>query len=119
MKIKLDENLPAMLAPVLSRFGHDTETIPDEGYAVKDDDQVWQLAQQAQRFLITQDLDFSDIRKFVPGTHEGIMLIRLRNPGRAALIHRIESIFKTEKVELWKGCFVVATEHKIRVRYPD
>ena len=28
--------------------------------------------------LITQDLDFSDIRKFQPGTHYGIVVVRLQ-----------------------------------------
>jgi predicted nuclease of predicted toxin-antitoxin system len=119
MKIKLDENLPARLADILNRLGHNTDTIPNEGYASSDDNQVWKLAQQTQRFLIAQDLDFSDIRKFIPGTHHGILLIRLRNPGREALLQRIEFIFKTENVELWKGCFVVVTEHKIRIKYPE
>ncbi len=119
MKIKLDENLPARLADILARLGHDTDTIPGEGYAGSDDDQVWKLAQQTQRFLITQDLDFSDIRKFIPGTHQGILLIRFRDPGRIALFERVKSIFKTEDVEQWKGCFVVVTEHKIRIRYPE
>ena len=119
MKIKLDENLPAFLADILTQLGNDAETIPDEGYAGSNDDQVWKIAQQTQRFLITQDLDFSDIRKFIPGTHHGILLVRLRDPGRMALLQRIESIFKTENIEQWKGCFVVVTEHKIRIRYPE
>ena len=67
------------------------------------------------RFLITQDLDFSDSRKFAPGSHHGILLIRLRSPNRRALIERIEEMFRKENVSEWVGCFVVATERKIRV----
>ena len=119
MKIKLDENMPVGLAEILSQLGHDADTVYDEGYAGNKDDKIWELAQESKRFLITQDMDFSDKRKFIPGTHEGILLIRLRNPGRTALIQRIESTFKTENVDQWKGCFVVVTENKIRVRYPD
>jgi len=33
MKIKLDENLPAALAQALRGFGHDTDTVPEEGLA--------------------------------------------------------------------------------------
>lgn len=75
MKIKLDENLPAGLASILAQLGQETDTVPDEGLAGSDDPQVWEAAQRARRFLITQDLDFSDVRKFVPGTHRGILLI--------------------------------------------
>ena len=72
------------------------------------------------RVLITQDLDFSDARKFVPGTHHGIVLIRLRSPSRRNLIARAPSplTFDQEEVSGWAGCFVNATERKVRVRRP-
>ncbi|MBC8185890.1 DUF5615 family PIN-like protein [candidate division KSB1 bacterium] len=78
MKIKLDENLPVSIAHNLSQLGHDADTVHSEGYAGSKDDIVREIAQKNQRFLITQDWDFSDIRKFVPGTHFGILLVRLR-----------------------------------------
>jgi hypothetical protein len=34
-------------------------------------------AQRAGRFLVTQDLDFSDVRRFEPGSHHGLLLVRL------------------------------------------
>lgn len=116
MKVKLDENLPLRLAARLERLGHDVDTVPAEGIAGRDDDVVWQTAQQAGRFLITQDLDFSDLRRYAPGTHHGLMLVRLRNPSAAELLWRIEAVFATEPVEQWRRCFVVVTEHKVRVR---
>ncbi len=118
MKIKLDENLPAGLARILTRLGHQADSVPDENLAGSDDPRVWEAAQDTGSFLITQDLDFSDIRRFVPGMHHGILLIRLREPGRQALTSRIQHLFETENVEAWRSCFVVVTENKIRVRRP-
>lgn len=118
MRIKLDGNIPVVLASTLSRLGHDVDTVIDEGLAAEDDDTVWRGAQQATRLLVTQDLDFSDVRKFQPGTHFGILLVRLRDPSRSALIERVQGLFATESVEQWAGSFVVATEHKLRVRRP-
>jgi predicted nuclease of predicted toxin-antitoxin system len=116
MKIKLDENLPSRLVNILTGMGHDVDTVPKEKLSGKDDEQIWKAAQKAERFLITQDLDFSDVRQFVPGTHQGLMLVRLRNPGRKALFKRIQSIFQTEDVLSWKSCIIVVTEIKIRLR---
>ena len=116
MKIKLDENLPVRLVTALDALGHDTDTVASERLIGHDDADIWQAAQQAGRFLITQDLDFSDIRRFRPGTQCGILLVRLRQAGRLALLSRIEALFQTEDVESWKSCFVVVTETKIRVR---
>jgi len=118
MNIKLDENLPEALVPILAELGHDTDTVPQESLTGQDDEIVWDAAQQARRFLITQDLDFSDSHKFVPGTHQGILLLRLRDPGRLALLHIVEMLFRTEPAEIWQGCLVVATERKLRVVRP-
>ncbi len=118
MKIKLDENLPYSLARRLSELGHNADTVMDEGLSGATDPDVWAETQQEARFFITQDLDFSDIRQFKPGTHHGILLIRLNNPTRQALTERILHLYQTEDVEMWQGCFVIVTDSKLRVRRP-
>jgi len=119
VKIKLDENLPDRLVPVLSALGHDVDTVRREQLKGRADADVWSAAQTAQRFLITQDLDFSDMRRYAPGTHAGLRLVRLTRPGRNALFERVSTVFQTEKIEDWTGCLVVATEQKIRIRRPE
>ena len=118
MKVKLDENLPAGLAKILTSLGHDADTAPAEGLAGREDAEVWEAAQVAGRFLITQDLDFSDVRRYAPGTHHGLLLVRLREPGRQALTRRVAALFRLEQVERWQRCFVVATDVKLRIRAP-
>jgi len=118
VKIKLDENLPVRLVQLLAALGHDTETVPQEGLTGKPDSAIWTAAQAEERFLITQDLDFSDIRRFTPGAHHGLLLVRLRAPGREALVRRVHAIFQTELVDTWKRAFVVVTDHKLRIRRP-
>jgi predicted nuclease of predicted toxin-antitoxin system len=86
MKVKLDENIPFRLADELSRLGHDVDTVASEGMKGKPDADVWKAAQREGRYLITQDLDFSDVRHFKPGTHAGLLLVRLREPGASALL---------------------------------
>jgi Domain of unknown function (DUF5615) len=71
MKIKLHENLPHRLAPALEKIGHDVHTLLHESLVGHRDEKIWAAAQQGSRFLITQDLDFSDARKFSPGSHGG------------------------------------------------
>ncbi len=118
MRIKIDENLPAILVDVLAEFGHDAETSPSEGLAGKSDEDIWAAAVAAGRFLITQDMDFSDMRRYTPGTHPGILLVRLRDPSRAVFVERLSQILRTEDIADWEGCIVVTTEHKVRVRRP-
>jgi predicted nuclease of predicted toxin-antitoxin system len=115
MKIKLDENLPLRLATLLKDIGHDVHAVQDELLVGRADSEIWEAAQREARFLITQDLDFSDARKFVPGSHHGILLVRLHSPNRRNLLERIVELFEEEDVGDWAGCFVVATERKIRI----
>jgi predicted nuclease of predicted toxin-antitoxin system len=118
MKAKLDENLPLQIASRLRMLGHDVHTTQDEGLSGSSDLDLWSAAQREGPTLITQDLDFSDRRRFVPGTHHGIVLIRLRSPSRLKLVERVGEIFQYEVVSTWAGCFVVVTDQKVRVRRP-
>ena|SRR5258708_1919154 len=119
MRIKLDENLPVHLATILTNLRHDVHTIAEENLSGKSDREVWEAAQQETRFLITQDLDFSDVRRFAPGTHCGILLVRLHSPDRQSPIMRVAEVFQQEDVSCWEGCFLVATERKLRVMRPS
>jgi len=118
LTIKLDENLPERLVDVLTGLGHDVDTVRSEGLIGINDFVVWDAAQSAKRFLVTQDLDFADMRRYEPGAHAGLLLVRLAKPGRDSLFERVSTLFSTEPVEEWCGCLVVATDRKIRIRRP-
>lgn len=118
MKIKLDENLPVSLSTVLHNLAHDVHTVTQEHLSSRSDRDIWEAAQSERRFLITQDLDFSDLRRFAPGTHCGLLLVRLRSPDRQTLLHRVPQMFPHEDVNGWARCFVVATDRKIQVIRP-
>lgn len=119
MKLKLDENLPISLTNLLKSLGHDVHTTGEEGLAGASDRQIWESAPKESRFFITQDMDFSDLRKFFPDTHCGILLIRLHTPSRKRIAARINEIFVSEDVPTWVRCFVVVTDSKVRVVRPQ
>lgn len=102
----------------VAHFGHDVDTVPNERRSGRDDHVVWDAAQADGRFLITQDLDFSDTRRYSPGTRCGLLLVRLGQPGREALFERLSTLLQTEDVEGCRGCIVTATQRKVRVKRP-
>jgi predicted nuclease of predicted toxin-antitoxin system len=118
MRIKLDENLPYELVHVLTGAGHDVHTIPDESLVGQNDLTVFAATCREGRVLITQDLDFSDVRKFKPGTHPGIILVRLRQPSRRRIVDRFRQIVSGESIDRWSKCFVVISDKKLRIRRP-
>jgi predicted nuclease of predicted toxin-antitoxin system len=107
MKIKLDENLPADIVELIASYHHDVDTVEGESLVGLPDEAVFRAAIDEGRILFTQDLDFSDIRKFQPGTHPGLVLIRMRDPSRRRIIERLRQILKSESIDAWAGCFVV------------
>jgi predicted nuclease of predicted toxin-antitoxin system len=108
----------ARLSRALASRGHDADTIFAEGLRGCDDLNVWSAIQAAARLLVTRDLRFSDVRSFPPGTHHGVLLVRLRDPGRESLYECVLQVSSTSDVETWKGCLVVLTERKLRIRKP-
>ena len=94
------------------------DTVHAERLDGQTDCAVWSAAQAARRFFVTQDLDFLDIRRYTPGTHAGLLLVRLTRPGRETLLQRVVAVFQTENIEEWTGCLVVVTDRKVRVRRP-
>jgi hypothetical protein len=63
-------------------------------------------------------LDFSDIRKFAPGTHPGILLLRPSSRGRQAVLALLTKVVNQYLLEDLRGCFVVVDERQTRIRRP-
>lgn len=118
MRIKLDENLPARLTTLFGELAHDTDTVVQEGLRGVNDERLWPAVQKAGRFLITKDLGFADERRYPPGTHAGVMVLRLSDDRSSAVAERLASVFGMESVEDWISCLVIVTDHKVRVRRP-
>lgn len=119
MKLKLDENLPGSAALRLAALDFDVDTVLDESLGGQSDDNVWVAAQREQRFLVTQDLDFSDARRFVPGTHAGLPIVRLPDSEQWRVADHLVAWFSAPEARDWAGCLVVATPHKVRVSRPN
>ena len=118
MKIKLDENLGRPHAALLKRHGYETDRLSDEGLSGIEDAELWRHVRQEKRFLITLDLDFSDIRRHAPGTHPGILLLRARAKGRRAVLRILARVLAERDLESLEGCLSVADEIRTRVRRP-
>jgi predicted nuclease of predicted toxin-antitoxin system len=118
VKIKLDENIPHGVRDRFAGQELDIETVIDEGLGGRPDTEVWAAAQAEGRFLVTQDLDFSDRRKFAPGTHHGLLIVRLPDGEQWRIGDYVTAWLSSPDLATWAGCFVVATPTKVRVLRP-
>jgi len=112
VKLKLDENIPQSAAMTL---GYDVDTVLDEQRGGRSDEDVWAAAQAEDRFLVTHDLDFSDTRKFEPGKHAGVLIVRLPDSEQWRVGDHLVAWFSDPDALTWQRCMVIATLRKVRV----
>ena len=118
MRVKLDENLGHSHAELVCAAGHVAMRVTEQGLSGAKDPAVWQHVCDTGRFFITLDLDFSDVRRFVPGTHPGILLIRARGKGRGAVARVLRRVLAEHGLKPLVGCLAVADESRTRIRRP-
>ena len=78
MKVKLDENLDARLAPLFTEAGHEVSTVLQENLSGCTDEEVFRAAVDEERLLVTLDLDFANPFRFPPENTSGVLIIRVR-----------------------------------------
>lgn len=116
MDFKLDENLPEALKVALHKSGHDAHTCIDEGIAGSIDPVVASHAADEDRILITLDLDFADIRNYPPGTHPGIIVLRLVRQDAASCIRAVESCLTQLVPDDIQNNLIISEDTRIRIR---
>jgi len=116
MLVKLDENLGLAHAKLIKDFGHNVERVTDESLSGAADELVWSKVCAEWRFFITLDLDFSDVRKFPPGSHPGILLLRPHNTSRTAVLTVLSRVLSEQGFESLAGSLSVADEYRTRIR---
>src|SRR3972149_9907169 len=86
MKFKLDENFGSRTQGLFRASGHNVQTVRDQTLQGCEDRNLYEVCRAEQRCLVTLDLDFADITRFLPSETSGIVVIRVpRNPSLALL----------------------------------
>ena len=119
MKIKLDENFHLALVEVFSRGNHDVETVAAEGLLGASDAMVCRAATLEERLIITLDRGFGDIRMYAPGSHAGILVLRLEDHSLPATKAAIERLLDDGLLGDLAGCVAVYRDGGLRVRRPS
>ncbi|MCP4164576.1 MAG: hypothetical protein GY759_01635 [Chloroflexi bacterium] len=116
MRIKVDEDLPAVVAELLQAQGYDSVTVIDQGMGGWKDPALWQVVQKEERFLVTADKGFGDVRYYPPGKHAGVLLLRPDEHGIRPLIELMQKVLTHYRIEALQGLLTVATPRSIRIR---
>ena len=115
-RFKVDENLPADIADFLSERGHDAVTVADQGWEGLADSELWPRIQEEGRWLVTADKEFADLRRYPPGTHAGVVLLRLVRETRRDYLKIAEMAVDQVELDDAAGAVIVVNDRGVRVR---
>ena len=116
-RIVVDENMPRTTAPVLRAAGHEAVDVRDEGLRGADDAEIFSFAQASDSILLTADRDFSSVQAFRPGTHAGIVIVRIPNQLSNDVVNReVLRTFREVSVDTLKGSMTIVEVGRTRVR---
>lgn len=116
MRIKIDEDLPRALAAELRAAGHDARTVPEQDMSGWKDQELWSVVQAEERFFITGDKGFADIRANPPGEHAGVLLLRPDQDGIRPLVELLESVLSSTPLDSLREAVAVASPRGVRIR---
>jgi predicted nuclease of predicted toxin-antitoxin system len=80
------------------------------------DHALWLAVQAEQRFLVTADKGFGDIRFYPPGTHAGILLLRPDQAGIRPILDLLERTLAVYDLEALAGTVAVVSPRGVRIR---
>lgn len=118
MRFKLDENLPRSAAEPLRDFGHDVDSVVDEGIAGTDDRTVLKAATAGGRVVVTLDRGFGDVRRYPPGSHAGIVIVRVDDQSPRSVTEAIADLVAGVELENLLRCVSVWRDGQLRRRPP-
>lgn len=116
MRIKIDEDIPPVAARWLEERGYESNTVIDQGMGGWKDPDLWEVVQAEERFLITADKGFADIRVHPPGTHAGILLLRPDEDGIRPILELLQLVLNQTQLARLEGTVSVATPRGMRIR---
>ncbi len=116
MKFKIDENLPVELRGLLRAHGHDAATVLDQSHGGRPDQFIFEVCKREDRAIMTLDTDFGDIRSYPPGSHAGIVLVRVACQDKAGVLRAVEGALPLLRTEPLAGRLWVVEETTVRIR---
>ena len=114
--VKLDEDLSPLVGEALETAGYVAATVRGQGWGGLKDAELWPKVCAESLLFITADKGFSDIRRFPPGTHPGILV---RRPDRESIVEYrtlVEAVLAKHRLESLAETVTVASPRSIRVR---
>jgi len=116
MNFLTDECVYNITTQLLRSWRHDVLTTQEVGLAGKPDENILAYAVEHKRILLTIDMDFSNIRRFPPANHTGIIVLKIR-PRIVEKVHQVlAQVLRDIDMEKLGKSLVIIDQSKYRIR---
>jgi predicted nuclease of predicted toxin-antitoxin system len=112
----VDESLPRSVTRALSEAGHDVVDARDAGLRGAPDEEVHAHSVSTGRIVVAGDTDFANALRFPPGSHPGIVVLRVPNvwtPRERA--DRLAAALDESTLAKTDGAIVIVEPARVRV----
>jgi predicted nuclease of predicted toxin-antitoxin system len=117
IKILIDEDIPRSTLKVLNGVGYEVLDVRDYGLRGKSDEEIFKFAQQTGAVILTGDVGFGNLFRFLIGKHYGIFIVHFPNEISTSELNQqimkaLEVLIETDFI----GNLIILEPGKIRVR---
>ncbi len=89
MNLLADHCVYGQTVRLLREAGHLVVWLKEIGKQEAEDEEILLVARSRDMVLVTCDLDFGDILRYPPATHEGIIVLRINPPESLVAVHAV------------------------------
>lgn len=118
MRFLADQCVYRSTIDLLRNLDIDVVTLKDLKAATASDEKVLELAKQAERVLLTNDLDFGQLVFYSLKGHRGVVILRI-DPKNETKVHTVLKSFVKDykgKDALLREAVVIVDRNKYRIR---
>ncbi len=120
LRILADECLGPITVEWLKTYSRfKVVTVDELGLSGAKDTEIIRVAQQQNIILITVDGDFADSKRFPPGTHPGVIWVKVQPPSQPRIREALKRFFLSGKREMCRRNIVVLREKNFDLISPD
>jgi predicted nuclease of predicted toxin-antitoxin system len=120
VRIKTDENIARWAVELLRSAAHDVETVLDQGFSGRSDEDVFAVCRSERRILMTLDRGFGELLRFPSEQSAGIVVLELGAPATLKLLtDRIRHFLALADTREINGELWIVEPGRIRIRGRD
>ena len=117
MKFLTDENVSPVVVSALRNKHHDVWDVKEQGWQEASDERIIRYARRTSRIIISEDLDFGNLKRFPLEDHPGAILLHLHNMHRRNVtIRLLRFLSKTSERNLTGAVILLEEKRFLNIR---